>query len=148
MSNSDSNGKISLSRLVQQVSQDLRKEISARGLEIEFDLIDSPLLSQHGAEPVRQALSIIFADSVGRSAPGDHLLVTLVFHQDQWEVEIADARSGPDDADRRSAWLASWPPLQKAMSRFGGRIELRRCAQGGWAVTLGGDIAKSLRASA
>lgn len=138
---------LSLQEKLRQVVEDLYPEIARRQVEVELDLPEPPIFDQGRAEALRQAISLLLADSILRAEMGEPLLITLVGDSAHWELEIADANLCDDDELSRMEWMNQWPPLQKALREFSGQMDLRRCAQGGWAVTLRGAVAQVRRAA-
>ena len=136
-----------IQEIVRQVAQDLQPEVNRRQVEVELDLPAVPLYDGHRVESIRQAISLLLADTVLRAEIGEPLLITLVGDAQNWELEIADAHQADEDEVPRMEWMAHWPPLQRAIREFTGKIDVRRCPQGGWAVTLRGAVAQSQRAA-
>jgi hypothetical protein len=138
----------SLQELIRQAAQDLQPEITTRQIELEFDLPSPPICEFGRIDSIGQAIRLLLADAILRSDPGDVVLVTLVGDARRWEIEIADARETDDDeAAPRVRWISEWPPLQQAMRDFAGAVDIARCPQGGWAVTLSGQLIQTQRAA-
>ncbi len=136
-----------IQEIVRQVAQDLQPEINRRQVEVELDLPAVPLHDGHRVDSIRQAISLLLADTVLRAETGESLLITLVGDSQHWELEIADAHQADEDELPRMEWMTHWPPLQRAIREFSGQIDVRRCPQGGWAVTLRGAVVQAHRAA-
>ena len=138
---------LSLQEIVRQVAQDLQPEINRRQVDLEMDLPAAPLYDAGRVDAIRQAISLLLADTVLRAETAEPLLITLVGDPQHWELEIADAHQADDEEAPRMDWMTQWPPLQRAIREFTGQLDVRRCPQGGWAVTLSGTVMQARRAA-
>ncbi len=130
-----------LSELVLAACDGLNEQFNRGRVSSEFDFHDDPIIDLDPRQIVT-AISLIVEQAIAATLPQRSLLITTTMGSECWEIEVADGGDERASGETREAGALTAFRLHQAIQPFCGHVEIRRCAQGGQAITLVGPLTR------